>query len=254
MIQPKPFPPVLSRRYLPEIHDLYPGMAGQLSGLIDLFPASALGKVAFSIVPNWQNAQPLTEDAGFADRLRALPGTPVLHGLTHSLGPDALNWLLYGHDNRSEFARLSQAETQNRLTRGLALLTAALGQAPRWFCAPRWQQSRHLEPALAALGFRGCLTRSALSTYDGPSVPLPALNFDEGARSVKIALGALGRRLLVPKLLRSGQPFRFVLHPDDLTRPATLREIRATLARMQAEGWRPMSLDQALEFGRSHQP
>jgi predicted deacetylase len=251
MTQPMPLASALSRRYLPEIHDLYPGMAGQLSDLIGLFPATALGKIAFSIVPNWQDTQPLTQDATFAARLRALPGTPVLHGLTHSLGPDFMNWLMYGHDNRSEFARLSQAETQDRLDRGLAVLTEVLGQAPRWFCAPRWQQSRHLEPALAALGFRGCLTRTALSTYDGPSVSMPALNFDEGARLVKIALGAMGRRVQVPNLLRRGQPFRFVLHPDDLTRPATLREIRATLARMQAEGWQPMSLDQALEHGRS---
>lgn len=251
MSQPMPFPARMSRRYLPEIHDLHPSMAPVLDDLIGLFPAPAQDKIAFSIVPDWQGAEPLGRNAAFTARLRGLSGTPVLHGLTHSLGPDFLNWLFYGHDNRSEFARLSQVETRDRLTRGLAILTAALGQPPRWFCAPRWQQSRHLEPALAGLGFQGCLTRNALSTFDGPPVPLPALNFDEGARAVKIVLGALARRLTVPDLLRTGQPFRFVLHPDDLTRPATMREIRATLARLQAEGWQPMSIPQALELGRS---
>lgn len=240
--------PALSRHYLPEIHDLHPSMAAQLDDLIALFPTVAQDCIAFSIVPDWQNQEPLSP--AFAARLRALSGTPVLHGLTHSLGPDLLNWLLYGHDNRSEFARLSEPETRARLTGGMAILTAALGSAPRWFCAPRWQQSRHVEPALAALGFQGCLTRTALSCYDGASLPMPALNFDEGARSLKIALGALARRLQVPRLLRAGQPFRFVLHPDDLTRPATLREIRATLARMQAEGWQAVSIDQALNIAR----
>ena len=40
------------------------------------------------------------------------------------------------------------------------------------------------------------------------------------------------------------------LHPDDLTRPATLREIKAVLARMQDQGWRAVSLEQALDLAR----
>jgi predicted deacetylase len=240
----------LHRRYLPEIHDLHPSMAGALDDLIGLFPVEAQEKIAFSIVPDWMGAESLTAAPAFSARLRALKGTPVLHGLTHSLGPDFLNWLLYGHDNRSEFARLSASENQERLQKGLAIWTQALGTAPRWFCAPRWQQNRHLEPALAALGFRGCLTGWAISCFDGASLPMPTLNFDEGARAVKIALGALARKAMVPRLLRAGQPFRFVLHPDDLTRPATLREIKAVLARMQDQGWRAVSLEQALDLAR----
>lgn len=241
----------LFRRFLPEIHDLHPSMAGMLGDLVALFPAQAQDKIAFSIVPDWQGHESLADDPAFAARLRALPGTPVLHGLTHSLGPDFWNWLLYGHDNRSEFARLSADETQERLRRGLGIWAQALGQPPQWFCAPRWQQSRHLAPALAALGFRGCLTGGAIVCFDAASLPLPTLNFDEGARAIKIGLGMLARRASVPALLRSGQPFRFVLHPDDLTRPATLREIRALLARMQAEGWHPVSIDEALAPGRA---
>lgn len=240
----------LHRRYLPEIHDLHPSMAGALEDLVALFPVAAQDKIAFSIVPDWMGRESLVEAPAFAARLRALKGTQVLHGLTHSLGPDFLNWLLYGHDNRSEFARLSAPETQARLGKGLAIWTQALGVSPRWFCAPRWQQNRHLAPALAALGFRGCLSGRAISCYDGASLPMPTLNFDEGARAVKIVLGALARKAMVPRLLGAGQPFRFVLHPDDLTRPATLREIKAVLARMEAEGWRPVSLEQALDLAR----
>lgn len=240
----------LHRRYLPEIHDLHPSMAGALEDLVALFPVEAQDKIAFSIVPDWMGQESLAVASDFAARLRALKGTPVLHGFTHSLGPEFLNWLLYGHDNRSEFARLSGAENQERLQKGLAIWAQALGSAPRWFCAPRWQQNPHLEPALAALGFRGCLTGRAISCYDGPSLPMDTLNFDEGARAVKIALGALARKAKVPRLLRAGQPFRFVLHPDDLTRPASLREIRQVLTRMKAEGWRPVSLEQALDLAR----
>ena len=65
-----------------------------------------------------------------AARLRALKGTQVLHGLTHSLGPDFLNWLLYGHDNRSEFARLSASENQERLKKGLAISRRIFAQQP----------------------------------------------------------------------------------------------------------------------------
>ncbi len=230
--------------FLPEIHDLHPGMQDRLEALIDLFPPVARGRIAFSIVPNWQGKAPIDGDASFAATLRALPGTPVLHGLTHSLGPSFLDWLFYGHDNRSEFRSLDATEAARRLDTGGEMLGRVLGAAPRWFCAPRWQQSPATGLALRARGFRGWMTTRGITRAEGGEIALPALNFDEGERGWKIALAALPRRARLATIPRARKPFRFVLHPGDLDHPFLIREIRTLSARLVAEGWGARGLDE----------
>jgi predicted deacetylase len=231
--------------FLPEIHDLHPLIQDRIEALAALFPPAAAGCIAWSVVPDWQGRAPIAADAAFAARLAALPGTLVLHGFTHSLGPSLADWLLYGHDNRSEFAALGAAEAARRLDAGLAAFAAAGLARPSWFCAPRWQQSAATAPALAARGFAGWMGRGALHRTAGPPIPLPALNFDEGERAWKIALAALPRARVRRRLLGRRRPFRFVLHPADLDRPRLLAEIGALSARLAAEGWRARSLDEA---------
>jgi len=235
--------PLLAGCYLPELHDLAPPMADRLGQMVAEFPAAARAHLANLVVPDWQGRAALDADPGFAARLRALPGTPVLHGLTHSLGPDWLNWLLYGHDNRSEFARLGAFETRDRLARGQAIATSALGEAPRWFCAPRWKGNPHLTGALRSLGFAGLMENDALHSFGHGRLPLPALNFDTGARALLIWPAQAGRALQIPRLLASRRPFRLVLHPDDLTRPAVLAQFRHLVTQLEVEGWQPLGLD-----------
>lgn len=236
-------------QYLAEVHDISPVMAAGLDDLMALLPLAARPLAALSIVPDWQDRWPLDRHAPFVARVAALGGTRVLHGLTHSLGPDLMNWLLYGHDNRSEFRSLSADETARRLTLGRAALLAAFGRAPAWFCAPRWQGNPHLAPALAALGFGGLLAHDGLHRFGAAPVAMPALSFDEGARGWKIGAGLVLREGLIRRLLAARRPIRLVLHPDDLTRPATLRQICRVTARLEAEGWRPVSLDAASRWG-----
>ena len=230
--------------FLPEIHDLHPGMADRLDRLVDAFPEPARDHIAYSIVPNWHGAHPLSDDPGFTRRIKVLPGVKVLHGWTHTKGPDFLNWLLYGHENRSEFQGLGRAETADRLDRGLAMFDAAGLDRPAWFCAPRWMPSPSLDAALAERGFRGVLTRTGLKVFGQTARPVPPLNFDEGARGWKIAPGRILRESLVAKLLRDGKPFRFVLHPDDLDHPKTWTQIERSLKRLLDAGWRATSLDE----------
>ncbi|MEM6741756.1 MAG: DUF2334 domain-containing protein [Pseudomonadota bacterium] len=229
--------------YLPEIHDLAPHMAPRLDALLDLLPDAAREHVAWLAVPNWQDAEPLDAVPDFARRLRALAGTPVLHGWTHSLGPSFGNWLLYGHDNRSEFAPLGRAETERRIAQGRELSARAIGRSPTWFCAPRWQGNAHLDAVLRAQGFEGVMTRDGLTHFTLGARAVPALNFDEGARAVVNGVALLRRSGAIRRLLASRVPFRLALHPDDLTRPAVLRQIRHVIGRLEAEGWRPAGLD-----------
>lgn len=237
--------------YVPEIHDVSPVMAGMLDELVALFAPVARPKIAYSIVPNWQGNFAFEHHPGFAAKVRALSGTPVLHGWTHSLGPDRVNWLLYGHDNRSEFLKLDRNETDRRLTLGQDMLTRTLGMAPEWFCAPRWQQNAMLAPALQARGFRGTLDRGGFTEFGKTPIPMVALNFDEGERAVKIALGAIARRIALAGIFRSRRPFRFVLHPDDIRRPGTLAQIRLVLRRLSEDGWRPLSIEEAIQRWRT---
>lgn len=222
-------------------------MAGRLAQMVAAFPQPARAHLAQLVVPNWQGKSPLETDPAFACQLRALPGTPVLHGLTHSLGPDFLNWVIYGHDNRSEFARLNAAQTRARLEQGMDLAARALGAVPRWFCAPRWQGNPHLEDALRDLGFTGIMEQNALHAFGRGRLMLPALNFDNGARAVMNAPALASRAIRIRQLLRTRRPFRLVLHPDDLDRPAVFAQFRRLAAQLEDEGWQPLSLDSFLE-------
>ncbi|MEL7026487.1 MAG: DUF2334 domain-containing protein [Pseudomonadota bacterium] len=227
--------------YLPEIHDLHPGMADRLDRLIGAFPQRAQPLIAYSVVPNWMGTHPLDKAPDFVERLKNLPGSLALHGWTHSQGPDFLNWLLYGHENRSEFGGIDAAETAQRLDKGLAMFSAAGLARPTWFCAPRWTPSASLADALAERGFEGQLARTGLDV-GGTHLAVPPLNFDEGSRYWKIAPGRVLRNGQIKRLLGAKKPFRLVLHPDDLDHPKTFAQFEQTVARLEAEGWEPVGL------------
>ena len=237
------------KHYLPELHDIHPGMLDRLRAMAGLLPPGAAEVAPLLIVPNWQGRLPLDAAPGFAGALEGLHGARVLHGWTHSLGPSWPDWLLYGHDNRSEFARLAAAEASERLSQGQTMFARTLGAPARWFCAPRWQISRAAKGALSDRGLVGCLSSNALTADGAPPVPLPALNFDEGERRPIVALARARRAPRIARHLSTGRPFRFVIHPGDLDHPATLAQIRALRDALERDGWRPVSLDAALEAG-----
>lgn len=218
-------------------------MAPMLEDMIAAFPVAARAHMVHLVVPNWQAHAPLEGDPGFAARLRELEGTMVLHGWTHSAGADLANRVFYGHDNRSEFARLDATETRRRLAQGKAMLHRCLDQPPRWFCAPRWQGNRHLETALHALDFQGVMTLRGLNDLQGRQMALPALNFDNGGRAVMIALAQALRHVQIRSLLARRRPFRLVLHPDDLSRPMVIAQFRRLVRQLEDEGWQPLGLD-----------
>nr|WP_281349381.1 DUF2334 domain-containing protein [Nitratireductor arenosus] len=242
--KPRLKPDGWSRFYIPEVHDVHPRMEASLEELLALLPPAARDRAALLVVPNWQGREPLERDGALVARLQAHRGEKVLHGWTHSLGPEFWNWLVYGHDNRSEFARLGRDEALDRLRKGRAMLVETLGAAPRWFCAPRWQQAPTVAAALGRVGIAHHQTARGLM-HDGGFVPCPALNFDEGERRLKAALAGLARRPATARLLRTQTPFRLTLHPADAIRPAIRIEIEAFVRTLEADGWRPVSLDEA---------
>lgn len=242
-----------SRFYVPEIHDIYPGMETELEAMLGMLPAPARRVAALLVVPDWQARAPIASHPAFLDRLRALPGEKILHGWTHSLGPDFLNWLLYGHDNRSEFARLDEEQAAARIARALEGF-GALGAKPRWFCAPRWQQSAGARAALARAGFGAYMLNRSLETFSGTSVPLPALNFDEGDRRLRNRIMHALREGRIARLLSAGAPFRVALHPADVRDTVAWDQVRRLFARLEGEGWEPVPPDAAVERWQALRP
>lgn len=234
-------------QYLPEIHDLQPGMADRLDQMLTAFPEPARPFIAWSVVPNWLGTAPLTAAPDFLARIKELPGLKILHGWTHEQGRNWINWLLYGHENRSEFAGLNTAATEDRIARGEAMFEAAGLDRPRWFCAPRWAPSASLDRVLAARGYHGILARDRIKLFDKAPLRLPPLNFDEGERAFKTVPGRMLREGVIAGLLRRKAPFRLVLHPDDLDHPATFTQFERTVRRLEGEGWRPVGLEQLTE-------
>jgi predicted deacetylase len=238
-----------TRFYVPELHDIHPGMESSVEDLMAVLPKEARALTALLIVPNWHGAEPIDRDGPLLAQLARMQGDMVLHGYTHSLGRDWLNSLLYGHENRSEFRNLDSAEARRRLELGLAMLREA-GLDTRWFCAPRWHQSMQTREVLAALGFAGWHFAGALETVRGERIALPALCFDEGERPIRIAVTRLLRSLDIRRLLGTGRPFRLTLHPADRLRPAIWDQIADLVAQLQREGYEALSLDQAVTLWR----
>jgi len=243
-----------ARFYIPEIHDVHPAMQDRLQRLLDLWPAAAREAVALLVVPRWMGASDLSDHPGFCERLKAHPGEKVLHGWTHTLGPDFLNWLLYGHDNRSEFAGFDATEAARRIAAGVTAFQDSLGTTPRWFCAPRWHQGEAVAPVLQSAGFDGFMLKNHLCLLAGDEVPLPSLCFDEGERRLRTIVARQLREVTIARLLSSGSPFRFTLHPADLDDASTWSQIERLIARLEDDGWAPLSLEQALARWREAGP
>jgi predicted deacetylase len=238
----------LVRFYVPEVHDIHPGMEDELDALLDIWPEEVRPRLALLIVPNWQNHFPLDAAKPFARRVAKLPGEKVLHGWTHSLGPDFWNWLMYGHDNRSEFARLGTGEARSRISAGIAAFETHFGSKPRWFCAPRWHQSHAVTEALRDAGFAGYMLRGSLRPFSGAVARLPSLCFDEGDRRLRSAVARNMREMTIARLFSGGRPFRITLHPNDVRDAAAWRQVQRVIARLADEGWTPLSLDEAVSM------
>jgi|APGre2960657505_1045072.scaffolds.fasta_scaffold03165_7 predicted deacetylase len=234
------------RSYLPEIHDVHPGMAPELDRLLAALPAEAQPLALLLVVPNWFGQFPLAKFPKFVERLKNFPGEKVLHGFTHTLGRDWWNTICYGTENHAEFAAPSETVARTRLEQSAKMFADALGEKPGWFCAPRWQQNAATKAALAALGFHGFMLGNRCETLSGRRLEMPAICFDDGGLAWRHAGGRLHRGWLIRRWLAQETPFRLTLHPNDLLDPKTWRQATDFIATLQARGWKPLAFTDAL--------
>lgn len=234
------------RTYLPEIHDVHPGMERELDRLLEVLPEEARPLSSLLVVPDWSGRHPLSAHPAFSSRLRDFPGEKVLHGLTHSLGRDWWNTLAYGTENHAEFAALKAADAHERLSRGRRLFEDALGETPTWFCAPRWQQSAAVCEVLGQMGFQGYMLAGRYQAIDGARLSLPAICFDDGGLAWRRSAGRLQRAVMIRRWLAHGTPFRLTLHPNDLLDPKTWAQVIGLMTSLVENGWSPLAFHPSL--------
>lgn len=235
----------MTGHFFVEIHDASPRAASVIDSFVARLPESIASLASILVVPNWGGAAgwPLAANPGFVDRLRAHPGTKVLHGTTHTLGSRFWDRVYYGTDNESEFADLDERTAASRLRTGMNAYADAFGEMPQWFCAPRWQMSAGSHRAVAAAGIPGILTRNHIAWHGRVVSHAPAVWFDDGTRRVVRAIAARLRRGRVRALLSAGGPLRVTLHPRDFQDRKTIAEIAGLVDSLGAAGWtaRPLS-------------
>jgi len=220
------------------IHDVAPASAEQTARWCS--DVDSLGiAVSLLVIPGEWRGMRLSDAPDLARVLaeRARRGDEiVLHGLTHTAGPEG-PWHRRAVGRAvargaAEFAALDVAQARQRLRDGRAFLSA-VGLAAAGFCPPGWLASPGSVTALADEGFsyvtthRGLLDLRSRRTHWGF-----ALSHRPGGAGERLGVALMSAA--ARRTTARGGLIRIALHPDDLSRPglrdATVRTIEAVLA------------------------
>ena len=218
------------------VHDVSPATADETARwCADL---DGLGvRASLLVIPGPWRGMTLTPDYAGILRRRAAQGDEiVLHGWTHTAGPEG-PWVRRQVGRAiargaAEFAALSEDEAAARLHSG-RLALEQVGLPVDGFTPPGWLASPGAVRALRGQGFRYLTTHRGLhdlrtrTTYRAF-----ALSHRPGGTGER--LGAALMRAWARRGARRGGLVRLALHPDDLKRPGlrdtTLRSIEDILA------------------------
>jgi predicted deacetylase len=235
---------VPARRLLVSIHDVSPRSEHAVDALAERLERH-LGSAGFAmlIIPDHWREAPIAGNAAFHARLRQWAGMGIemfLHGWCHrdeTPAPQGLAAFKGRHmtAGEGEFLSLSRAEATQRMRAGKMLLEDILGTPVAGFIAPAWLYGPGALAALDDLGFaiaedhfkvwapgsRRVLSRGPVVTWASRS---------PGRIRSSLGFAALARRVL-PAVLPT---LRVAVHPGDITVPALLGSIDATLARFAA--------------------
>ncbi len=233
-------PPTLARkRLLVSIHDVSPRSWRAVDTLVERLERHVgAGQYAMLVIPDHWREAPIAGDRAFHAALRGWAAQGVemfLHGWCHrdesGLSSFKARHLTAGE---GEFLALSQAEAAGLMQQGKALLEDILGAPLAGFIAPAWLYGPGALAALDEAGFalaedhfkvwvpgsRAVLARGPVVTWASRS---------RGRIASSLAFATLARAALpvMPTV-------RVAVHPGDVTVPALLASIDATLARFAA--------------------
>ncbi|MFN2472496.1 MAG: DUF2334 domain-containing protein [Sphingomicrobium sp.] len=222
----------MPRRLLASIHDVGPRSEGAFDRLHALFAAEGLARPALLVVPDYWGEAPIRPGTPFATRLRGLSdeGHEIfLHGWLHrddsGQGGFKARHMTAGE---GEFLALDAAEAARRIIAGRLLLEDIIGRPLTGFVAPAWlygegahQALRTTAMPLAENHWRvwnpvtgAVLAKSPVITW-ASRTPL--------RRWSSLGVDAAARTLPLPTTMR------LAVHPGDVTSPALIASITATL-------------------------
>ena len=226
----------MTRRLLASIHDVGPKFEHQVDQLVDLLERH-VGKAKFAmlVVPNHWNEAPLSAAPLFQAKLRRWADDGVemfLHGWQHRDDAPAKGFAQkHMTAGEGEFAALSAIEAASRIAEGRRIVEDAIGRPVAGFIAPAWLYSHGAIDAVRSAGF--ALAEDHLKIWEPVSGRVlargPVITWaSRSAARIRSsqAVAAVARAL--PKALPTA---RIAVHPGDVTVPALLESIDATLKR-----------------------
>ena len=229
----------MTRQLLASIHDVGPRSEGAFDRLHALFAAQGLASPALLVVPDHWGEAPIRPATPFAAKLRALSeaGHEIfLHGWFHRdhARHDGVAGFKARHltAGEGEFLGLDRAEASRRIREGRALLEDIIGRPITGFVAPAWLYGPGSHAALADCGIRIAedhwrvwnpvsgkqLARSPVITW-ASRTPM--------RKASSLLVAALARTLPLPRTMR------LAVHPGDVTSPALVASITATVRRLR---------------------
>lgn len=235
----------MTRYFLLELHDMMPPLDREQED--QLLWAYRFGAdeplILCTPLHRPEDQSPADDDPEnrFYEKITSRKGEIVLHGLSHRSPPGYWDRLWYGEESGAEFKKLSEAEARQRLQLGRVRLEGRTGRTVRWFCAPRWQQSRGTVRALRELNFKGYFTQRGLHGFPRTFLPLPVISFDHGRRRWINRLNRHIERQRLARCLERGRPFRLALHPADMGRPAVVDLLWTIREMLASAGWQVLS-------------
>lgn len=224
------------RTLLASIHDVGPRSEAAFAALHDRFAALGVATPALLVVPDHWGEAPIRAGTPFATRLRALSDAGheiFLHGWFHRdasdhAGAAASFKAKHMTAGEGEFLGLEAGEAERRIREGRALLEDIIGRPVTGFIAPAWLYGEGAHDALKATGMP--LAEDHWRVWNPVTGAVlaksPVITWASRTRmrrwsSLAVAAGA--RMAPLPKIMR------LAVHPGDVTSPALLKSISATL-------------------------
>lgn len=227
----------MTRRLLASIHDVSPASEAAVLALLDRL-CRHLGepRLAMLVVPDHWHLAPIAGHRAFQARLRGWADAGIemfLHGWCHRDEVQATLASRHMTAGEGEFSGLDEAEAAARIARGRAIVEDAIGRPVAGFIAPAWLYSAGTHAALARAGLPLAEDHWRVWQPGGATLARgPVITWASRSRgriASSLAAAALGRATLGPL-----PTVRVAVHPGDVTVPALLDSIDATLVRFAA--------------------
>jgi len=223
-------------RLFASIHDVSPRFEPQVDALFDRL-SRLLGapRIAMLVVPDYEDAAPLSGNAAYATKLRRWSDMGVemfLHGWCHRDDARKKGFMQkHMTAGAGEFAQLDRPEARRRLRAGRAVVEDATGRPVTGFVAPAWLYSADAIAALSDEQFP--IAEDHLKVWQPTTgrtlAKSPVITWASRSKPrVRSSLMVAAAARAAPWALRDA---RIAVHPGDTTVPVLLDSIDATFTR-----------------------